>query len=324
MKLQQLRSLVSVVQSDLSVTAAAARLLVTQPAISKQIKALEHELGFDIFVRKGRLLTGITSAGQRVLAHALKAVRQARNIDDISAEFRHAGRGSLSIGTTHTQARYALPPAIRRFRADYPQVEFHLNQGTAEQIAAMARLDRINFAIATGSHELFRDHVLLPWYHSHPHVIMPVGHPLAGVVDLTLERLAGFPMVTYELDSSASMSLSDAFGRAGLRANIALTARDAEVIKTYVRLGLGLGMVAGVAVDPGADADLVAIDASHLFPAHAAWVGFTRGTLLRGYMYEFLQRLAPHLTRILVDRASSCATHEEAAALFAHVELPVR
>lgn len=263
----------------------AGRLLTTQPAISKQLQALEYALGFDIFVRKGRLLTGITSAGQRVLAHAPAVVRQARNINDISAEFRHAGRGSLSIGTTHTQARYPLPPVIRRFRADYPEVEFHLNQGTAEPIAAMSRLDRINFAIAAGSYELFHDHVL---------------------------------------GSSGSMSVSDAFSREGLHASIALTTRDAEVIKTYLRPGLGVGIVAGVAVDFVTDADLVAIDASHLFPAHVAWVGFTRGTLLRGYMYEFLQLLAPHLTRTLVDRAASCGTQEEVAALVAHVELPVR
>lgn len=324
MKLQQLRFLVAVVQSDLSITAAAARLLATQPGVSKQLKALEQELGFDIFVRRGRALTGVTAAGQRVLEHALEVVREARNINDIGAELRHADGGSLSIGTMHTQARYVLPPMIQRFRSAYPRVEFHLHQGTCEEIAEMAAMDRISLAIATGSHELFHGHVRLPWYHWHRRVVVPVGHPLAAAASLTLEQLAEFPLVAYVFSLSGPASLSDSFHRAGLHPNVALTARDADVIKTYVRLGLGVGIVAGVALDPVADADLVSIDASHLLPALTTWVGFSRGGLLRGYAYHFLQLLAPHLTRALVDRAAACGTQEEVDALFAHLELPVR
>ena len=323
-KLQQLRFLVAVAQSDLSITAAAARLSTTQPGISKQLKALEHELGFDIFVRKGRALTGITSAGHRVLAHALEVARETRNINGISADFRHAHRGSLSLGTTHTQARYVLPPVIQRFRSAYPGVEFHLHQGTSEQIAEMARMDRINFAIATGSHELFDRYPQLPWYHWHHRVIVPAGHPLAAADTLTLERLAEFPIVTYAFSFSGRSSLSDSFHRVGLHPNIVLTARDAEVIKTYVRLGLGAGIVAGMALDPVEDTDIISIDVSHLLSAQTTWVGFSRGSLLRGYMYEFLQLLAPHLTRALVDRAASCDRQEEVEALFEHLELPVR
>ncbi len=314
----------AVVQNDLSITAAAARLFATQPAISKQLKALEDELGFDLFVRKGRTLTAITPAGQRVVVHAVKVLREAQNIKDVSTEFKHADRGSLSIGTTHTQARYVLPPVIQRFRSKYPEVEFHLHQGTSEQIAEMAKIDRIEFAIATGSCELFDDYVVLPWYRWHRRVIVPADHRLTTVGALTLEQLAEFPIVTYVFSFSGSSSLHETFHRAGLRLNIALTARDADVIKTYVRLGLGVGIVAGVALDVKDDADLVSIDASHLFPVHTTWVGFHRGALLRSFMYEFLQLLGPHLTRRLVDRAAACETQQEVDALLADVELPVR
>ncbi len=323
-KLQQLRFLVAVAQSDLSITAAAARLATSQPGISKQLKALEHELGFDIFVRKGRALSAITSAGQRVLAHALEVARETRSIHDISADFKHAGRGSLSLGTTHTQARYVLPPVIQRFRSAYPGVDFRLHQGTSEQIAEMARMDRIHLAIATGSHELFDRYVLLPWYHWHHRVIVPAGHPLATAGVVTLERLAEFPIVTYAFSFSGPTPLSDSFHRAGLQLNVTLTARDADVIKTYVRLGLGIGIIAGVALDPVADTDMVAIDVSHLLPRLTTWVGFSRGSLLRGYMYELLQLLAPHLTRGLVDRAVVCDTQRDVDSLFAGADLPVR
>ncbi len=305
-------------------TAAAARLAATQPGISKQIKALECELGFDIFVRKGRTLAAVTPAGQRVVTHALEVLREARSIRNLSADFKHAGRGSLAVGTTHTQARYVLPPLIQRFRAQYPQVEFHLHQGTSEQIAQMTRVDRIELAIATGSYELFAGQVLLPWYRWHRRVIVPAGHALAAAPALTLERLAEFPIVTYVFSGSGASSLSEIFRRAGLHPNVALTARDADVIKTYVRLGLGVGIVAGVALEGAEDADLVSLDASHLFPAHTSWVGFNRGSLLRGYTYDFLQLLGPHLTRPVVDRAAACETQGEVDALFADVELPVR
>ena len=324
MKLQQLRFLVAVVQSDLSITAAAARLAVTQPAISKQIKALEHELGFDIFVRKGRAFAAVTRPGRRVLAHALEVARESRVIREISAELKHAGRGSLSIGTTHTQARYVLPPMIQQFRSRYPGVEFHLHQGTSEQIAEMARVDRIELALAMGSYELFAGHVLLPWYRWRRRVIVPIGHPLAAVRALTLEQLARYPIVTYAFSSSGPSALHEIFHRVGLRPNVVLTARDAAVIKTYVRLGLGVGILAGVALEASEDTGLAWLDASHLFPVCTSWVGFNRGSLLRGYVYDFLRLLGPHLTRSFVERAASSETQDELEALCAAVELPLR
>lgn len=319
MKLQQLRFLAAVAQNDLNITAAAAKLCTTQPAVSKQLKLLEQELGFNIFVRTGRTITKITAPGERVIAHALRLLREAQNIKGVSAEFRAEGRGNLSIGTTHTQARYALPPVIKQFRARYPEVQFHLHQGTSEQIAEMAELDRIDFAIATGSQHLFGRYVLLPWYHWHRRIIVPAGHPLAEVRQPTLEQLAAYPIVTYVFSFSGPSSLHEVFAAAGLRPNIALTARDSDVIKTYVRLGLGVGLLAEVALDPEADRDLVSVDASHLFAVHTTWVGFPRDGLLRHYMYDFLGLMAPHLTRKLIDQAAACASQREVDSLVAPV-----
>ena len=324
MKLQQLRFLTAIVQSELNITAAAAKMATTQPAISKQLKLLEDELGFNIFSRSGRTLTGVTQPGSRVVTCALRMLREAQNIKDISEEFRYADIGTMSIGTTHTQARYVLPPVIQKFRQRYPKVQFHLHQGTSEQISEMGKLDRIDFAIATGSQELFGRLILLPCYRWHRRIVVPKGHYLAGVEKPSLSQLAGFPIITYVFSFSGPSSLHDAFAKEGLRADIALTARDSDIIKTYVRLGLGVGILAGLSVSPVDDADLVSIDASHLFPAHTTWIGFTRGGLLRSYMYDFLLLFAPHLTRRVVDRATQCETQAEVDALFADTVLPVR
>jgi Transcriptional regulator len=216
-----------------------------------------------------------------------------------------------------------LPPVIRKFRERYPEVELHLHQGTSEQIADLAARDRIDFAINTGSQELFTNLVLLPCYRWHRRIVVPHGHPLAKESKVTIEMLGKYPIVTYVFGFSGPSSLLQIFARAGLTPNVALTARDADVIKTYVRLGLGVGIIASMAIDPREDADLVSIDASHLFPAHLTWVGFHQGALLRGYMYDFLQLVAPHLTRRLVDRAGNASTPTEVEALFADVELPI-
>jgi LysR family cys regulon transcriptional activator len=324
MKLQQLRYLAAVVQSDLNITAAAVKLRATQSAISKQLRLLEDELGFDVFARSGRTLTRVTAPGERVIRHALKMLREAENIHGLSEDLRDEDRGTLSIGTTHTQARYILPPIIQQFRLRYPKVQFHLHQGTSEQIAEMAEVDRIDFAMATGSRELFAKYVLLPCYQWNRRIIVPTDHPLTQVSRPSLQELAAFPIVTYVFSFNGRSSLHQAFAGAGLTANVALTARDADVIKTYVRLGLGVGIVADVALDPNQDRGLVSIDATHLFPVHTTWIGFARDRLLRGYMYELIALLAPHLDRRTVDRAASCRLQSEVDALFADVRLPRR
>ena len=323
MKLHQLRYLAAVAQSGLNITAAAHKLHTSQPGVSKQIKLLEDELGFQIFVREGRNLTRITPAGQQVIERALRILQEAQSIRDLSTELRDEGKGNLSIGTTHTQARYVLPGVIREFLARYPQVRLNLHQGTSEQIAEMVAGDRIDCAIATGSEGLFTDLTLLPCYRWYRTVIVPRGHALANGGKLTLRALSAYPLITYTFSFTGPSSLHEAFARAGLVPNVAITARDADVIQTYVRLGLGVGIVAHMAIDPE-DPGLVAVDASHVFAAHTTWLGFRRGTLLRKYMYDFAQLLAPHLDRRLVDRAHRAASAAEVAQLFSDIALPER
>jgi len=324
MKLHQLRYLVAVVENGLNITAAAERLHTSQPGVSKQLKLLEDELGFQIFMREGRALTRITPTGQQVIERARRVLAEIKAIKRLSEDLRNEAGGSLSIGTTHTQARYVLPEVIGDFRKRYPDVELHLHQGTSEQIAEMMARDQIDFAIATGSQEMFPDTTILPIYRWHRTVAVPKGQPLTRDKRLTLKGLAKHPIITYSFSFTGPSSLNEIFAAAGLAPQIALTARDADVIKTYVRLGLGVGIVASVAIEPGADSDLVAIDASHIFPTHTTWVGFRRDTLLRKYMYEFLHALGGHLDRRSVDRARELRTAAEVAQYFAAAKLPLR
>ena len=324
MKLHQLRYLAAVAQSGLNITAAAEKLHTSQPGVSKQIKLLEDELGFQIFVRDGRNLSRVTPAGQQVIDRAVRILREVQNIKRLSDEFKDEARGSLSIATTHTQARYVLPDVIKQFRDQYPEVRLHLHQGTSEQIAEMASLDRIDFAIATGSQSLFDGYSLLPCYRWHRHVVVPKGHPLARVKKPTLKQLASYPIITYVFSFSGPSSLHEIFAQEGLVPNVVLTARDADVIKTYVRLGLGVGIVASMAVEEREDSDLVRIDTSHLFPAHVTWIGFRRGGLLRKYQLDFMQLFAPHLTRRVIERAAGAATQVDVDALVEGLDLPLR
>jgi LysR family cys regulon transcriptional activator len=322
MKLHQLRYLAAVVENGLNITAAARALHTSQPGVSKQIKLLEQELGFDVFEREGRNLTRVTPAGRQVVERALRILDETKNIRLLSEEFRDEKRGSLSIATTHTQARYVLPSVVKRFRQLYPEVRLHLHQGTSEQIADLASEDRVDIAIATGSGELFPSLALMPCYRWHRDIVVPAGHPLQRIDKPALRDISRYPVVTYVFSFSGRSSLPALFERAGLPLNVALTARDADVIKTYVRLGLGIGIVACMAIEEEGDSDLVTIDGSHLFPEHVTWLGARRGRLMRTYMYDFMRLFAPHLTRKLVDQALRARSGEEAAAVFADLRLP--
>lgn len=324
MNFHQLQYAVAIARHGLSVTQAASALGTSQPAISRALKALERELGFDLFVREGRAFARITPQGTRVLEYATRALAEIESLKAVAADLNQDNRGTLSIATTHTQARYVLPPVVQAFRERYPEVELHLHQGTSEQIAEMVATDRVQLAIATGSDGLFPGLVLLPVYRWHRQVIVPKHHPLAATTKLTLKELAKYPLVTYVFSFSGASSLQTVFAREGLTPRVALTARDSDVIKTYVRLGLGVGIVASVAIEPGHDADLVVIDASHLFPIHTTWIGFRRGTLLRNFAYEFMQLFGPHLTRRLIDRAIEARDGDGQAELFRKISLPTR
>jgi len=326
MNFHQLQYAIAIARHGLSVTQAAAALGTSQPAISRALKALEKELGFDLFVREGRAFARVTPEGTRVLEFASRALAEIESLKAVAADLNQDARGTLSIATTHTQARYVLPPVVQAFRKRYPEVDLHLHQGTSEQISEMVASDRVQLAIATGSEALFPELVLLPVYRWHRQVIVPKHHALAkpGAGKLTLAQLAQYPLVTYVFSFSGPSSLETIFAREGLKARVALTARDSDVIKTYVRLGMGVGIVASVAFDPKEDADLAIVDASHLFPIHTTWVGFRRGTLLRNFAYEFLQLFGSHLTRRLVDRAIEARDPESKLTLFSKISLPVR
>ena len=322
MKLQQLRYIWEVAHHDLNVSATAQSLFTSQPGISKQIRLLEDELGVEIFARSGKHLTRVTPAGEAILKTAGEIMRKVENIKQVAQEFSNDQKGSLSIATTHTQARYALPPVIKSFIARYPDVSLHMNQGTPMQISEMAVDGTADFAIATEALELFSDLIMMPVYRWNRCLLVPRGHPLCDLPKLTLEEVAKHPIVTYVFGFTGRSKLDEAFLEKGLSPKVVFTAADADVIKTYVRLGLGIGIVADMAVDE-ADEDLVALDASDLFESSITKIGFRKGIFLRGFMYEFIQQFAPHLTRELVDQAAHATSRAELDEIFADVDLPI-
>lgn len=322
MKLQQLRYAWEVARRDLNVSATAESLFTSQPGISKQIRLLEDELGLQIFARNGKHLTEITPAGNGILEAAGRILAEVDNIRRIADEHSDKERGSLSIATTHTQARYALPAVIRRFIEKYPKVSLHMHQGTPMQISEMASDRKVDFAIATEALELFSDLIMLPCYRWNRAIVVPKGHELERVNPLTLEAVARFPIVTYVFGFTGRSQLDQAFNAKGLSPQVVFTATDADVIKTYVGLGLGIGIIARMAYDAEADKDLSALDASHLFEPSVTKIGFRRGSFLRRYMYDFMEIFAPHLTRERVDAAIAAADKEEIDRIFEQVTLP--
>ena len=324
MKLQQLRYIWEVARHDLNVSATAQALYTSQPGISKQIRMLEDELGVEIFARSGKHLTHITPAGEAILRIVRDILQETESVKRVAMEFQDETRGELSIATTHTQARYALPPVIRDFTEKFPEVSLHMHQGTPVQISEMAANGSVDFAIATEALELFSDLIMMPCYTWNRAIVVPKNHPLTRVKPLTLEAIAEYPIVTYVFGFTGRSRLDEAFQSRNLVPRVVFTAADSDVLKTYVRLGMGVGIIAHMAVDPKEDPDLVALDASHLFEASTTRIGFRKGTFLRGFMYEFIQLFAPHLTRELVDQAMECHGHDELEELFRDIELPVR
>jgi len=306
MKLRQLVYIDEVAKRRLNITAAAEALHTSQPGVSKQIRLLEEELGVLIFERNGKHLDRITPAGDRILETTRRILSEIENITRTASEFADAERGALSVATTHTQARYALPDVIGEFRRDYPQVSLHLNQGAPPQIAGWAAAGDADFAIATEALEHFDELIMLPCYHWNRCVLVPRDHPLAATTGpLSLHALAEQPIVTYTFGFTGRSHLDAAFNAENRTPNVVLTAVDADVIKTYVRLGLGVGVVANMAYDEVQDDDLVRLDASHLFEASTTHIGFRHNLFLRGYMRRFIEMFAPHLTSARLDQASA-------------------
>ena len=322
MKLQQLRYIWEVAHHELNVSATAQSLYTSQPGISKQIRLLEDELGVEIFSRSGKHLTRVTPAGDEILRVAGDILRKVESIKQLAQEHNDPKKGSLSIATTHTQARYALPKVIESFINKYPDVSLHMHQGTPMQISEQAADGAVDFAIATEALELFHDLLMMPCYRWNRCILVPKDHPLAQLSRLTLEDVASYPLVTYVFGFTGRSRLDEAFNDRGLVPKVVFTATDADVIKTYVRLGLGIGIVAHMSYDPAKDTDLVALDAKHLFKSSVTSIGFRRGTYLRGYMYDFIELFAPHLTRDRVDEACSIHARDDLETFFSSVELP--
>ena len=303
MKLQQLRYLCEVVNQGLNLSEAAKSLHTSQPGISKQIQLLESELGVDIFVRHGKRIVKVTSPGQVILEIAKKMLKHAKDLQKVGQEFTNETSGSLTIATTHTQARYALPETIKRFTAHYPKVKLILRQGNPIQISELVASGEADIAIATEAMESFNELVVLPCYEWNRCIITPPKHPLLKIKTLTLKAVARYPIITYDFSFTGRSKINYAFEMNGLIPNIVLTALDADVIKTYVELGLGVGIVAKMAFDPQRDKHLRAMDASHLFEPSITRIGIGRNSYLRGYVIDFITMFAPHLDPIKIKIA---------------------
>ena len=303
MNLQQLRYLVAIVDHGLNISDAAEALFTSQPGISKQIRQLEDELGVAIFVRRGKRFTGLTEPGRMVVERARRLVIEAAGLKRIGDEHRAHDEGSLTIATTHTQARYVLPPSVKQFTERFPKVRLLLHQGNPVQVADYVAKGEADLGIATEALADKQELVTLPCYEWNRCVIMPRGHPLAREKKLTIELLARHPIVTYDFSFTGASAITAAFAARGLTPNISLTALDADVIKTYVELGLGVGIVAQMAYDPARDQGFAMLPADHLFAPSTTRLALRRGTYLRSYMYDFIGLFAPHLSHQAIDEA---------------------
>ena len=303
MNLQQLKYLCAVVDHGLNVSEAAIALYTSQPGISKQIRQLEDELGLRVFVRQGKRLASLTPAGEVVIATARRALREITNMKRVADEFRSEDEGTLAIATTHTQARYVLPKVLAQFAGQFPKVRVMLHQGNPVQVAEQTVSGAADVGIATESLADNPDLVTLPCYRWNRCVLVPKGHALAKTKPLTLEALAQHPIITYDFAFTGRSAINAAFAAKRLQPNVVLTALDSDVIKTYVELGMGAGIVAQMAYDPAKDQAFEMLDASHLFAISTTRLALRRGVFLRGYVYRFITLFAPQYSRAAIDSA---------------------
>ena len=295
MNLQQFRYVNEVAKRQLNVSEAAEALHTSQPGVSKQIRALEDELGAQIFRRQGRRLVAVTDAGREILGTIERILAEIGNLKAVGEEFAHHARGTLAVGVTHTQARYALPPIVTAFKKRFPGVKLKLLQGNPQQLARFVADGEADLAIATEALDVAGDLVTIPCYRWHHCVVVPAGHPLAKMKTLTLEAIAAHPIVTYDPTFAGRSAVDRTFAARGLSPDVVLTALDSDVIKSYVTLGLGVGIISARAFRKGHEEGLVALDCDHLFPAQTTKLAYKRGAYLRGYTVEFIKLLAPHV-----------------------------
>ncbi|MDA1343654.1 MAG: CysB family HTH-type transcriptional regulator [Proteobacteria bacterium] len=297
MNLIQLRHIREIVQQNLSISNASEALHTSQSGVSRQVQLLEEELNLLIFQRNGKRLIGITEPGKIIVNLAERVLRELDNIKRVGEEFTQKDKGTLTIATTHTQARYFLPPAVKQFMQEYPDVTLTIHQGNPTQVAEQVASGEADIGIATESISTYENLLCLPCYQWNRCVVAPYGHPLWNDLPLTLEKTVHYPLITYDFAFTGGSVVKRVFNQAGLEPNVVLTAIDADVIKTYVNLGLGVGLLATMAYDPERDGNLRMLDASHLFPASTTYLGLRRDAFLRDYVYDFIHILVPELNR---------------------------
>ena len=303
MKLHQLKYIHEVTRQGLSISAAAEALHTSQPGVSKQIQMLEEELKLQIFQRNGKRLTGVTEPGRHIVKLAATVMLEIQNIKRVGDDFSKIETGTLTIATTHTQARYKLPVAVKQFIESYPHVKLNIHQGNPSQVTEQVASGEADIGIATEAISLDDKLLCLPCYEWNRCLVVPKGHRLIDSVPLTLAKIASYPLITYDFAFTGSTLVSKVFHDAGVMPNVVLTAIDADVIKTYVGLGLGVGLIANMAYDEERDKDLVRLDCSHLFPSSTTYLGVRKDAFLRGYIYGFIELLAPKFNRKFVDEA---------------------
>ncbi len=295
MKLQQLRYLVAIADNNLSITAAAESLYTSQPGISKQLRLLEDELKVTIFERSGKQLACVTHIGEEIIRKARNVLQEVNNIKQLTSDVMGEDTGSFTIATTQTQAQYVLPQVFLNFHKQYPQLKIDLQQGTTAQITELLQTRKIDFAIASGNEEFGADIVKIPCYQWDRTLLFPQDHPLGDLRKIGLSDLVKYPIVTYEMKAKSESSLIQACRQAKLNPNIVLTARDANVIKTYVRSGFGVGIIASMAHDPKLDRDLISYSTKDILPRCTTWIAFSKNLFLRKYMKDFIKLFAPHI-----------------------------
>ncbi len=303
MKFHQLRYVHEVVRQQLNISAASEALHTSQPGVSKQIQLLEEELGLQIFQRNGKRLVGITEPGRKIVDLAARVMLDMQNIKRVGDEYSQEDRGELTIATTHTQARYRLPAAVKQFMAQYPNVKLTIHQGNPSQVTEQVAAGEADIGIATEN--ISKDERLscLPCYEWNRCLVVPPDHPLLEKKNLGLKDLVNYPLITYDFAFTGGTLVSKVFHDAGLQPNVVFTAIDADVIKTYVNLGLGIGLIANMAYDDTRDAPLKSLDCSHLFPNSTTYLGVRRDAFLRDYMLNFITMLSPQYDKRSVQRA---------------------
>jgi LysR family transcriptional regulator, cys regulon transcriptional activator len=297
MNLIQLRYIREIVHQGLSISNASDALHTSQSGVSRQIQLLEEELKLLIFQRNGKRLIGITEPGKIIVNLAERVLRELENIKRVGEEFTQKDKGTLTIATTHTQARYFLPVAVKQFMHDYPDVALTIHQGNPTQVAEQVESGEADIGIATESISTYENLLCLSCYQWNRCIVAPEDHPLLDDIPLTLEKIVRYPLITYDFAFTGGSLVKHVFNQAGLEPNVVLTAIDADVIKTYVNLGLGIGLLAAMAYNPERDSNLRRLDASHLFPASTTYLGLRRDAFLRDYVYDFIHILVPEFNR---------------------------